>query len=202
MLDDQHRYPTGLFGHMIGERMVHQHAPETAWTINQLHLESTDRVLELGCGAGRGLALASQQVGAGYVVGLDRSSTMLRAATRRNQAALRAARVALLRGDFAALPFEDGSFDKILSIHTFYFWPNPLDVCADLAGLLKHGGRLVVTLATGQRRAAGTYEYWPLHEQVEAVVQELQQSGRVSTAALYEGPNSRQYNNIAIVVQK
>lgn len=44
-LDQQHRYPTGLIGRLIGERMLRQHAPETTWSVDQLQGQPTDRVL-------------------------------------------------------------------------------------------------------------------------------------------------------------
>jgi len=43
--------------------------------------------------------------------------------------------------------------------------------------------------------------YWPLHQQVEAVVQQLQDFP-ITNATLLRGPNSRCYNNVAIVVQR
>jgi ubiquinone/menaquinone biosynthesis C-methylase UbiE len=200
-IDHQHRYPTGIVGQLIGERMVRQHMPETVWTIELLDLQSTDYVLELGFGAGRGLALATQQATRGMVMGIDLSATMVHVACRRNRTALRSGRMALLRGNLDALPFVDQQFDKLFSIHTFYFWSNPLQMVTELLGLLRPAGKLVVTLATGQMNSAGKWTYWSLHEQVETLVGALQQL-HVRSAALKRGPNSRQYNNVAIVIQK
>jgi len=198
-LDRQHRDPAGLVGRIIGERMVRQHTPETDWTIGLLDLRPTDRALEVGFGAGRALALAAQRTDRGLILGVDRSPTMVQAAARRNRAARRAGRLALLRGDLLALPFADRHFDKIWSIHTLYFWPDPLQIVTDLLRMLTPGGTLVVTLATGQIAPSGERVYWPLHQRVETLVHELQQHG--SAATLMYGPDSRQYNNVAIVVR-
>jgi len=159
LLDRQHRQPQGLIGRLIGERMVRQHGPETNWGVDLLDVQPGDRVLELGFGAGRGLALLAQRSAEGRVVGVDLSATMVRAARRRNRAAMRAGRMALLRGDLAALPFNDGRFDKILSIHTFYFWPEPLLVCATLLRLLRPGGICAIVLSTGHIAADGALVY-------------------------------------------
>ena len=102
-VDRQHQHPTGAIGRAIGERMVRQHAPETDWTIAQLEISPVDRVLELGFGAGRGIALAAEQAYRGRVVGIDLSTTMVQAARRRNKAAIAAGRVTLLMGDVEAL---------------------------------------------------------------------------------------------------
>ena len=46
----QQRRPDGLIGRIIGERMVHQHAAETAWTVSLLEINPDDHVLEIGFG--------------------------------------------------------------------------------------------------------------------------------------------------------
>jgi ubiquinone/menaquinone biosynthesis C-methylase UbiE len=200
VLDRQHRYPTGLIGQHIGERMVWQHAPETAWTIKLLDLQPADRVLELGFGAGQGLALAARHTYRGHITGIDLSATMIRVATRRNRGALRAGRMTLARGDVGALPVGAAQFNKIFSIHTLYFWPDPLQVFGDLLQILNPHGTIVVTLATGQRLATGEVTHWPLHSQAAALVTQLAQRG--IDAALQHGPDSRQYNNVAIVLRR
>jgi ubiquinone/menaquinone biosynthesis C-methylase UbiE len=201
LLDRQHRYPTGLIGRLVGERMLRQHAPETIWTIDRLQIQPSDHVLELGFGAGRGLALAQQRADRGNVTGLDLSATMVRAAAQRNRAAMRSRRLTLLRGDVAALPFAGRRFDKIYSIHTFYFWPQPLQVFDDLVRILKPGGTLMITLSTGRTTATGERYYGQLQATLEAqIVPALRQRG-LQHVAIEHGPDSRQYNNVAVVVQ-
>jgi ubiquinone/menaquinone biosynthesis C-methylase UbiE len=200
-LDRHHRYPTGPIGRLIGERMRRQHTPETHWSVDLLHIQPTDRVLEIGFGVGAGLTLTLRQAIRGHVTGIDLSATMLRAASRRNRTALAQRQLALLRGDIAQLPFRDQQFDKILSIHTFYFWPEPGTVCRQLLNLLAHGGRLVSTFATARATPSGERVYWPLHQRAEALVRDIQQQAKVA-ARLVDGPDSRQYNNVAIVIDK
>ena len=200
-VDQQHRYPTGLMGQIIGERMLRQHAPETAWSIGLLCLQPTDRILEIGFGAGRGLMLTLAQAHQGCVTGVDLSPTMIRAAARRNRAALEHGRLMLLRGNVAALPFKEQRFDKLFSIHTFYFWPDPRAVCTTLVGLLADGGRLVCTFATAHKLPSGEWSYWEVHHRAAALVKEFDQYPNLAATLLY-GPDSRQYNNVAIVIDK
>ncbi len=201
-LDQQHRYPTGLVGQWIGERMLRQHAPETDWTVAQLQLQPQDHLLEIGFGAGRGLALAAQSTAAGYVTGVDLSMTMVAAARLRNQTTIQSGRVRLVQGDVAALPFGDTQFDKIFSIHTFYFWPDPVQRFAELIRLLKADGRLMITLSTGHTAPDGERVYTPLHADLtDRIVPALQQLG-VRSVKLESGPDSRQYNNVAVMVDK
>lgn len=200
-IDQQHRYPTGLVGQILGERMLRQHAPETDWSIRLLHLQPTDHILEIGFGAGRGLTLALAQADQGRVTGVDRSATMLRAAARRNRTAIARGRLMLLRGDIATLPFQEPRFDKLFSIHTFYFWPDPRAVCTRLITMLAHGGRLVSTFATARKRPNGAWAYGDIHQLAEALVKEFDYSGDVAATLLY-GPDSRAYNNVAIVIDR
>jgi ubiquinone/menaquinone biosynthesis C-methylase UbiE len=201
LLDRQHRHPTGLLGRLVGERMLRQHAPETSWTIDRLGIQPTDHVLELGFGAGRGLALARRRAAQGNVTGLDLSAMMVRAVARRNRAALWARRLTLLRGDMAALPFADRRFDRIYSIHTLYFWPQPLQVFDELLRILKPGGMLMITLSTGRTSVAGERVYGPLQAALETqIVPALRQRGP-QHVGIEHGPDSRRYNNVAVVVR-
>ena len=200
-VDRQHRYPTGLVGQIIGERMLRQHAPETEWSIGLLHLQATDRMLEIGFGAGQGLALALAQIHQGCVTGIDLSPTMIRAATRRNRTAIERGQLLLVRGNVASLPFRDQYFDKLLSLHTFYFWPDPRAICTRLVSILAHTGRLVSTFATARKLANGDWNYWEVHQQAEALVKQLDHDPNITATLLY-GPDSRTYNNVAIMIDK
>ncbi|MEM8532047.1 MAG: class I SAM-dependent methyltransferase [Chloroflexota bacterium] len=200
-LDQQHRHPTGFIGQLIGERMLRQHAPETAWSIDLLDLQPTDHVLEIGFGAGRGLALMLERTPNGRVVGLDLSATMVQAAAKRNTVALTNGYLSLLRGDIVSLPFRTHRFDKIISVHTFYFWLEPSAIFLQLLPLLARGGRCVVTFATAQTELTGERVYWPLHDRANNIVGILNQTPGIS-ATLISGPDSRQFNNVAVVVEK
>ena len=78
-------------------------------------------VLDLGCGRGAVLLMASGRLTTGRAVGIDRwrktdQSGNAAAATRRNAVAEGVAdRVDLCTADFTALPFGDQSFDLVLS---------------------------------------------------------------------------------------
>jgi SAM-dependent methyltransferase len=181
--------------------MLRQHAPETDWSVTLLQLRPTDRILEIGFGAGRGLALALEQAPQGRVTGVDLSRAMIRSAARHNQTAIARGQLILLRGNIAALPFGEQLFDKLFSIHTFYFWPEPRAVCTRLGSILAHGGRLVSTFATARKLPNGEWGYWDIHCLAEALVKELDQSPNITASLLY-GPDSRHYNNVAIVIDK
>ena len=76
-------------------------------------------------------------------------------AGRRNAEPIAAGAVSLHHGDGTPLPLPDDSIDAVLSVHNFYFWPEPRTALADIARTLRPGGRLVLTsLADDQPLAA------------------------------------------------
>ncbi len=197
--NQQYNSPSGMMGWLAGERMVRQHRPETAWTINLLDIQPTDTVLEVGFGAGQGIKLAAEKVSDGRIMGIDHSKMMVRVATRRNAQAVKAGRVVLSQGNITALPFEDQYFDKIMTIHTMYFWSEPYKALSELYRVLKPGGRVVITLSTGKINAQGEVEMWAALE--EQVMPDMQREG-FKVVHLERGPNSRQHTSEALIGEK
>ena len=98
-----------------------------------------DRVLDVGCGTGVLAREALRRVGEqGHVVGLDLNEGMLAVAART------APNIAWRRGDAASLPFEDATFDGVVSQFALMYFP---DRVASLRGMwraLAPGGRLAI----------------------------------------------------------
>lgn len=46
----------------------------------------------------------------------------------------------------SSLPYPAESFDKVFSIHSVYFWVNPVDCLKELRRVLKPGGLLAITI--------------------------------------------------------
>lgn len=203
MWNRQYKSPRGMIGRLAGARMVRQHGPETAWTLSLLDVQPTDTVLEVGFGAGQGIKLAAEKASDGCVMGIDLSELMVQVATRRNAQAVKAGRVVLSRGNVMALPFEDQYFDKIMTVHTLYFWSEPTQALSELYRVLKPGGRLVITLSTGKINAQGEVEVWSSLQSAleEQVMPGIQREG-FQSVRLEHGPNSRQYTSVAVIGEK
>lgn len=142
----QYRHPTGFVGRIIGNRMAEQHAPENAWTVSLLSVQPTDHILEIGFGPGTTIQRLASLARDGFIAGIDLSPTMVRLASKRNAASIQAGSVRLSYGEAATLPYSENTFDKVLSIHCLYFWPDPLQVLREIHCVLKPGGMLVLTL--------------------------------------------------------
>lgn len=97
-------------------------------------------VLDVGCGDGA-LASAMSRRG-GRVTGLDPGSRMLQAARRRAEA--ESVDLHLVPGRAEALPFADATFDRVVAVTVLCFIPQADQAIAEMARVLKPGGRLVI----------------------------------------------------------
>ena len=103
------------------------------------------RVLDVGTGPGYLALAASSLVGPGGVaVGIDASPEMI---VRARELAARAGSAAEFRlASAAALPFEDGSFDVVVSRLVLHHLPGEVKTkaLAEMLRVLRPGGRLLV----------------------------------------------------------
>jgi ubiquinone/menaquinone biosynthesis C-methylase UbiE len=113
----------------------------------------TSESLDLGCGRGAVLLLAAQHLTTGRAVGADlwrsvhQSGNSADAAQRIAVAKGVADRVELHTGDMTALPFEDNSFDLVLSslaIHNISGHAGREKAINEAVRVLRPGGRLMI----------------------------------------------------------
>jgi len=142
----QGHHPRGTAGSVTG--WVFAHRPSNRlrnrWAVSLLRVRPADRVLEIGFGPGIAVAELTR-AGAAHVYGADHSGVMLRQASRRNAAAIRAGRVTLVDAPVDRLPAAlDGPFDAILAVNSLGFWPAPAERLAELRRRLAPGGRVAL----------------------------------------------------------
>ena len=98
------------------------------------------RALDVACGTGN-LTLPLARAGA-LTTGLDIAPNLLQQARARAEAA--GLRIAFDEGDAEQLPYPDASFDVVVSMFGAMFAPRPEVVAAELARVLRPGGRLAM----------------------------------------------------------
>ncbi|HVT61855.1 MAG TPA: arsenite methyltransferase [Thermoanaerobaculia bacterium] len=110
-----------------------------------LDLQPGETVLDLGSGAGVDALLAARQVGPqGRVLGVDMTAAMLERA-RENTAAAGVANVEFRAGRLEALPVADAAVDAVTSNCVINLVPDKGAVFAEIARVLRPGGRLVIS---------------------------------------------------------
>ncbi len=105
-------------------------------------LPAAARVVDVGCGTGRLLEQMRATLPGARLTGVDMSAAYIGHGARR----LRGADVDLRVGNAEHLPFEDQSFDAVVSVFMFHELPRNVRrrVFAEMRRVLKPGGRLVI----------------------------------------------------------
>jgi arsenite methyltransferase len=118
------------------------------WDLGRL--ASGERVLDLGSGAGTDSLVASQMVGPeGRVTGIDMTPQML-AKARAAAVEMGADNVEFVEAEAERLPFEDASFDVVVSNGVIDLIPDKDAVFSELHRVLVPGGRLQIADVTIQ----------------------------------------------------
>lgn len=112
--------------------------PTAEVVIDQAALQPSDRVLEVGCGAGRAVQRAAEVIGAERVAAVDPSASFVEMVAKRVPGT--DVRVAGAED----VPFEDASFTVIYSIAAMHHWDDRAAGLATLVSKLAPGGRLLI----------------------------------------------------------
>ena len=117
----------GNRGQIVGERLC-----------EAVEVIPGERVLDVACGSGNGALAAARRFC--EAVGVDYVPELL--ANGRERAVAEGLEVEFVEGDAQALPFDDASFDVVLSSFGAMFAPDQRRTAAELLRVLNHGGRV------------------------------------------------------------
>ena len=146
-ISNQLSRPSGPLGRVIAAGMNRGNRAFNARAIEQLGPGPGTRVLDLGFGGG--LTFGPLLERGATVVGIDRAQDMVAAAASRHRADVDAGRLTLLVGEVLALPLEDASVDRVLTVNTVYFWPDLEPALREVHRVLAPGGRVVIGIRDG-----------------------------------------------------
>lgn len=135
--------PEGLFGGLLLKLLNRVNAEMNREVLADLPPRAGDRVLEIGFGGGD-LMAAVLRAPVSNATGLEVSGPALDAGRRRFAKEVAAGRLSLIHAGVEAMPFEDGSFDRIYSCNTLYFWPDLTGPLSEIRRVMASDSRLAV----------------------------------------------------------
>lgn len=125
--------------------------PYSYVTVTELHrfaeevqVNAGQCLVDIGCGRGGPGLWVTAATGA-RLIGVDIASSALAAARRRADGLGLADRVEFRTGSFEDPGLADGSADAVMSVDALLFAPDKAAALANLARILRPGGRLVLT---------------------------------------------------------
>ena len=117
-------------------------ADRFAWALETLAIQPSDQLLEIGCGHGLMVGPVCDALGRGRLLAIDRSKTMIAAASKRNRAALASGKVEFRAVALADADFGRRRFTRIFAINVNLFWLDPALELALIRKILRPGGTL------------------------------------------------------------
>jgi ubiquinone/menaquinone biosynthesis C-methylase UbiE len=116
-----------------------------------LGLKSGDKILDLGCGFGRHAFEAARR--GACVVALDAGRDEVEGVAATFAAMVEAGElssenlhVAAVQGDALAIPFPDGTFDRVICSEVLEHIPDDIGAMRELARVLRPGGTMAITV--------------------------------------------------------
>jgi len=138
--------PRGAMGVVTGWLMGSLNAAQNRATVDALDPPPGGAVLEIGFGPGQALQMLALSRPLGLVAGVDHSELMVARAHHRLRANRGDAALDLRLGEAGDLPFPDDRFDAVFAVNSFHLWPDRVRALAEMAGVLKPGGDLMLSI--------------------------------------------------------
>jgi arsenite methyltransferase len=139
--------PQGWRGRLVGRGLNRGNRAMVTAAVEAAEVHVGDSVADVGFGGGAGLGLLLEAVGkSGHVEGVEISTTMLEVARRRYQRERAEGRLTLREGSMTELPLATASLDAVMTVNTVYFVEDLGRAFAELARVLRGGGRAVISV--------------------------------------------------------
>lgn len=137
--------PHGVVGRGVAVLLNRGNRQAVAGAVDAAEATAGKTVADIGFGGGLGLDLFLKRVGPhGTVYGVEVAEDMLTRARARFATQIAAGLIRLVNGSLTALPLDERSLDAAVSVNTLYFVSDLDAACAELARVLRPGGRAVL----------------------------------------------------------
>lgn len=142
-------HPTGEEGIIVARRMNQSNRDMTKKAVDLLDCHPDQYVLEIGPGNGQFAGYVLSRAEGVRYAGTDISETMIEEGRRINQGLSASGRdVEFHKTDGLVLPYENGLFDRVFTVNTIYFWPEPARMIREIRRVLRPGGLFCVAFAS------------------------------------------------------
>jgi ubiquinone/menaquinone biosynthesis C-methylase UbiE len=136
--------PEGAFGSIAGWIMHFKNMERIEWMIENLNLQGSEHLLEIGFGPGTALKkilTANPKISA---VGVEHSEVMFKQAASRNKKFIEAGRLKLICGEFEQVSYVNKKFDRIFMSNVHFFWSDINTKLNFLKKQLSKEGKIVI----------------------------------------------------------
>jgi ubiquinone/menaquinone biosynthesis C-methylase UbiE len=201
-LAKQAKKPNGFFGrHIMGRLFDIANARLNDFALEVLDLDSGDNVLEIGFGRGTLLGRIAEAIPRGMVVGIDFSEDMVDAARKKNKQYIKSGLVQVNQTDLQNLQYPEGTFDKVFTGNTIYFWPKPEKDIEKIKQVMKQGATLVIGFRTREQMINVPITRYGFRLFSQEDVRQLLHTAGFSQVAIRERPQSGFDSYCAIAVK-
>jgi SAM-dependent methyltransferase len=139
--------PEGENGIRTGENMNLTNSNMIHSTLDAMNIGADEQILEIGPGNGSHLESIIKKNTDVHYTGIDISETMILEARRINKNFIDTCFADFKLTNGKILDLECGTYDKIFTVNTLYFWEEPLNYAKEILRVLKPGGEFYLAFA-------------------------------------------------------
>lgn len=136
--------PHGDEGREVLVGMNDRHRPLSEWGLSKLPQIHPKKILDIGCGGGMLISIMGEKYPDALIDGIDISEESMKLAGETNIEIIAQGRCALRIGSVTDLPFDDGAFDLVTAVETYFFWPDFVHDIGEAARVVSDSGYLLV----------------------------------------------------------
>jgi ubiquinone/menaquinone biosynthesis C-methylase UbiE len=138
--------PSGPLGGYMARVLNNVNARANQIAFDLMQVQPAEQVLDVGFGGGLMLGWLIMRVTQGFVAGIEISEAMLKRVGFDFRDAIQQGKLEIKRGDVSAIPYSDGRFNKVCTINTLHFWPQPEAGLREIHRVLAPGGLFVLAV--------------------------------------------------------
>ena len=137
--------PHGDDGVRMIEEMNEGHTPQIMWGMDHLPAISPKRILDVGCGGGIFTRIVLERFPDASADAIDISELCVDYSRRYNSSFIEAARLNVQIANVMDLPFDDSTFDLVVSNASHFFWSDLRKGLEEISRVTRKGGIVCLT---------------------------------------------------------